>query len=63
MTLAGLRIGDLVRCDVKGRIFYAMVESKPDAEGVSIAPLDRRVTYRHVTATQIREHWRRAGRK
>ena len=61
MTLSTIRPGDLVRCDVRGRIFHAEALER-DAEGLRIRPLEPNITYRHVTARQIARHWRLAGR-
>lgn len=62
MTLANVKIGDVVKCDVRGRVFYALVDGKPDAGEVAILPIGRE-TYYHVAAEQVTGHWRKAGRK
>lgn len=62
MNLAQVKAGDVVKCDVKGRQFYALVDDAPDADGLAIRPLARE-TWRHVTARQVVDHWRKAGRR
>lgn len=62
MKLAGIRRGDVVECDVKGRRFYALVEraATADERQVDVRPITPGITYRRVTARQIIEHWRKA---
>lgn len=54
--------GDIVRCEVKGRSFYALVEGRPYEEGLPVEPITRGITYKHVTARQVTEHFRKMGR-
>lgn len=61
MNLGSVKAGDVVRCDVKGRLFYATVDDAPNADGVAVTPITRGITYRHVTARQVTEHWKRTG--
>jgi hypothetical protein len=61
MRLGGIRAGDLVQCDVKGRRFHAEVTAYDDT-GLAIRPLERAITYRHVRPRQVIAHWRKAGR-
>jgi hypothetical protein len=63
MRLQGIRAGDLVLCDVKGRRFHAEVTTSPTGAEVEIRPLQRAVTYRRVTSRSVIEHWRKAGRR
>lgn len=60
MKLQSIRPGDIVGCDVRGQRFLAMVEAR-EAGAVSVDPIKRGVTYRRVTARQVKEHWRKAG--
>ena len=63
--LRGIRPGDLVRVDLRGRVFYATVDEKVkkgDGElraGLRITPLDSRINYRFCTASQVEEVYRR----
>ena len=63
MRLQGIRAGDLVLCDVKGRRFHAEVTTTPTGADLEIRPLLPAITYRRVTARSVREHWRKAGRR
>jgi hypothetical protein len=63
MRLQGIRAGDLVLCDVKGRRFHAEVTTSPTGAELEILPLMRGFTYRRVSARSVKEHWRKAGRR
>lgn len=60
MRLQSIRPGDIVGCDVRGQRFLAMVQGRENGT-VDVDPIKRGVTYRRVTARQVREHWRKAG--
>jgi hypothetical protein len=75
MRLAGIKAGDVVLCDVRGRRFYAIAvvdgdyasapivdPQKPHGGGGELAvdPITSGVTYRRVSARQVIAHWRRA---
>lgn len=62
MRLSGVRVGDIVQCDVKGRRFHAEVTAVPPEGDLQVRPLTPAVTYRHVTSRQVLEHWRKTGR-
>ena len=59
MTLAGVRAGDIVLADRKGRRFYAVVTERRERE-LGVEPIDRRVTYRHVKAREVIGIWRKS---
>lgn len=61
MKLAGIRVGDVVEANVKGRQFYAIVERTPGDELI-VHPITHGITYRRVSARQVIRHWRQAGR-
>jgi hypothetical protein len=61
MRLEGIRAGDIVEVDRLGRRFHALVDGSADG-GLSIEPLDRRVTYRTCRPHEVRAHWARRGR-
>ena len=63
MRIQGIRAGDLVLCDVKGRRFHAEVTTTPSGAELEIRPLLRAVTYRRVSSRSVLEHWRKAGRR
>ncbi len=56
MTLGGVQAGDVVLADRKGRRFYAIVTGRGQRE-LQVEPIDRRVTYPHVRASEVVEIW------
>jgi hypothetical protein len=61
IRLEGIQAGDIVEVDRLGRRFHALVSGNaPD--GLSIQPLDRRVTYRSCRAHEVVAHWSKRGR-
>ena len=62
MRLQGIRAGDLVLCDVKGRRFHAEVSTTPAGAVLEVRPLLPAVTYRRVSSRSVIEHWRKARR-
>ena len=61
MRLEGIRAGDIVEVDRLGRRFHALVGGSMEG-GLSIEPLDRRVTYRTCRPHEVRAHWAKRGR-
>ena len=61
MRLEGIEIGDIVEVDRLGRRFHAVVSGSA-LGGLSIRPLDRKVTYRSCRAREVVGHWARRGR-
>jgi hypothetical protein len=61
MRLEGIRPGDIVEVDRLGRRFHASVRGSAEG-GLSIEPLDRRVTYRTCRPHEVRAHWAKRGR-
>jgi hypothetical protein len=59
MTLGGVRAGDIVLADRKGRRFYGIVVERRDRELV-VEPIDRRVSYHHVRAREVIGIWRKS---
>lgn len=67
MTLEGVRVDDIVRCEVRGAQFYALVRGREDS-GLEICVIDRSglprgLEIRHVTARQVTGVWRKSQRK
>jgi hypothetical protein len=61
VRLDGIQTGDIVEIDRLGRRFHAFVTG--DAEGgLSVQPLDRRVSYRTCRARDVIAHWSKRGR-
>ena len=61
MRLEGIQAGDIVEIDRLGRRFHAIVTGN-DLGGLSVQPLDRRVTYRTCRAHDVIAHWAKRGR-
>lgn len=61
MRLEGIETGDIVEIDRLGRRFHALVSGNAPG-GLSIQPLDRRVSYRSCRAREVVAHWSKRGR-
>ena len=61
MRLEGIVAGDIVEVDRLGRRFHALVSGSA-GDGLSIQPLDRKVTYRSCRSREVVAHWSRRGR-
>lgn len=59
MTLQNIKVGDIVRCDVNGRVFYAVVEEKVD-RALVVQSISPNVNYRQVKSAQVKNHWRKS---
>jgi hypothetical protein len=62
MRLEGIQVGDIVEVDRLGRRFHALVSGTGGTGGLSIQPLDRRITYRSCRAHDVVAHWAKRGR-
>lgn len=59
-SLARVKDGDVVKCDVKGRVFFAEVKDGPHPKGKKlIRPIDRNISYTTVTALQVKSIYRK----
>lgn len=54
--------GDLVLVNKRGRLFHARVLGTGVNGGLSLEPLDRRITWRQATAREVIDHWSHARR-
>ena len=61
MRLEGIQIGDIVEIDRLGRPFHALVTGNAPG-GLSVQPLNRRITYRSCRAGDVIGHWAKRGR-
>lgn len=58
-SLQNIHVGDIVKVDKLGRIFYALVEGK-ERGALSIKSLEgSRVSYTHARSREVIEHWRK----
>lgn len=69
MTLAGIKKGDIVECEIGPSRFWALVTSEGAVNdefrkkrGLILRPISRNVTYTFATATQVVGHWRRSAK-
>jgi len=62
LQLAAIEPGDIVQCDVRGRIFYGLVVEKGNRE-LKLRPITANISYYTVTANEVKEHWRKGGRR
>ena len=61
MSLAGIREGDIVCCDVRGDRFYAIAGGKAAEGRLPVSSLTGRpIPALRVTARQVVGHWRRS---
>jgi hypothetical protein len=61
MRTRAIQPGDIVLVNKRGRIFHATVRGLAAGGGVEVAPIERGITWRHVKAGEISEHWGRTG--
>jgi len=61
VRLEGIQAGDIVEIDRLGRRFHALVTGTAPA-GLTVQPLDRRVTYRSCRAHEVVAHWAKRRR-
>ena len=62
MKTAGIAVGDLVLCRIKGRSVYGEVLEITGGQ-VNFRPLCPAAGWRHASAREIVSHWRKAGRR
>jgi hypothetical protein len=60
MTLASVKVDDLVLVSKRGREFLAVVIGRADGR-LRFQPVDRRVSYQQATAREVVGHWRKAA--
>jgi hypothetical protein len=61
MRTRAIAPGDLVLVNKRGRLFHARVLGT-SAGGLSVEPLDRRISWRQATAREVIDHWTHARR-
>jgi hypothetical protein len=60
VRLEGIQAGDLVEVDRLGRRYLAFVVG-PAPGGLSLQPVDRRISYRSCRARDVLRHWAKRG--
>lgn len=61
MRLDGIRVGDVVEVDRRGRRFHAIVDGT-EQDGLKLTPIDSRVSYYSCRSREVVAHWARRGR-
>ena len=61
MRTRSIQPGDLVLVNKRGRVFHATVRGVAAGGGFEVAPIERGISYRHVKAEDITDHWARSG--
>jgi hypothetical protein len=60
MRLSGVKVGDIVQCDVRGQRFFARVD-QADGHWLEVGSLNGvQLGYRRLSSRQIVGHYRRA---
>jgi hypothetical protein len=60
MRTSGIHPDDIVKCNVKGRIFLATVVEKKDRR-LRLRPITPNINYFEVTSNQVTDHWKKMG--
>lgn len=58
MELRYIKSGDIVECNVRGRVFFAIAGDRAPGR-LRIRPIDRNITYHEAKATEVVGHYRR----
>ncbi len=61
MRTRSIQPGDIVLVSKRGRIFHALVRGVAAGGGFDVAPIERGISFRHVKASEIGDHWGRSG--
>lgn len=61
MRTSSIRAGDIVYASKRGRLFHAKVLAVDAAGTLRVEPIERNISYRHLQASEITEHWPRSS--
>ena len=61
MRTSSIRAGDIVYASKRGRLFHAKVLQSDAAGTLLVEPIERNISYRHLQASEITEHWARSA--
>jgi hypothetical protein len=61
MRSSAIRAGDIVYASKRGRLFHAKVLDVDAAGSLLVEPIERNISYRHLQASEITEHWSRSS--
>lgn len=59
MRTTSVRVGDIVYANKRGRHFHAKVLELAAGGTLLVEPIERNISYRHLEASEITEHWAR----
>lgn len=62
MPISSVRTGDIVYANKRGRLFHAKVVGIQADGTLVVEPIERNISYRHIDASEITEHWARSPR-
>jgi hypothetical protein len=57
MRSTSIKPGDIVYATKNGRLFHAKVTGSGADGTLLIAPIQRNISYRHITTAEIADHW------
>jgi len=60
MRTSSIQTGDVVLCNKRGRLFHAKVVELAAGGTLLVEPIERNISYRHVEASEVAEHWARS---
>lgn len=67
MNLTAVEPGDVIKADVRGRVFYALVDEKRTVTGsqtvIKVTPITKNISYYHLEANQVTDHWKKPRRR
>jgi len=61
VTLGPIKAGDIVRVQIRGRVFLAYAGTKTKGR-LQLEPIDRGITYHEAKASEVIAHWGKRGR-
>jgi hypothetical protein len=61
MRSSAIRAGDIVYASKRGRLFHAKVVDVDATGALLVEPIERNISYRHLQASEISEHWSRSS--
>jgi hypothetical protein len=61
MRSSAIRAGDIVYASKRGRLFHAKIVDVDAAGSLLVEPIERNISYRHLQASEITEHWSRSS--
>lgn len=63
MRARAIHPGDIVLVNRRGRMFHAKVRGEAPDGAIVVEPIERGISYRHVRAREIVDHWSHGRRE